>query len=202
MHGFAPFTNYSPRGEPQSALHSCCRFMISPPLRRLVRASQNGSRILRSWLYAKLFQECGDGLRVFGRISVQHPELIRLGRGCTLNEGCVLLARAPITIGNLTHISPGVIITSAQLSKTPDSDGDRRHTCRDIQIGNGVWIGSGAIVLPGVRIGDGAIVGAGAVVSRNIEAWTVALGIPAKAHATVDPRDESVSDLSRGNALS
>ncbi len=47
-------------------------------------------------------------------------------------------------------------------------------------IGHDVWIGHGATVLPGVTIGDGAVVGAGAVVSRDVPAWTIVGGVPAK----------------------
>ena len=48
-------------------------------------------------------------------------------------------------------------------------------------IGNDVWIGRRAIIMPGVTIGDGVIVGAGAVVTKNIEPYMVAVGVPAKA---------------------
>ena len=49
-----------------------------------------------------------------------------------------------------------------------------------IHIGKGVWIGSGAKILPGVSIGDNAIVGAGAVVTKDVEANTIVVGMPAK----------------------
>lgn len=53
-------------------------------------------------------------------------------------------------------------------------------TSQPIVIGNNVWIGAGAIVLPGVTIGDNAVVGAGSVVTKNVEANTVVAGDPAK----------------------
>jgi lipopolysaccharide O-acetyltransferase len=49
-----------------------------------------------------------------------------------------------------------------------------------IHIGNKVWIGEGAMILPGVSIGDGAIIGAGAIVSKDIPAYSIAAGNPAK----------------------
>jgi acetyltransferase-like isoleucine patch superfamily enzyme len=49
-----------------------------------------------------------------------------------------------------------------------------------IQIGNDVWIGEGVMILQGLRIGDGAIVGAGAVVTRDIEPYSINVGIPAR----------------------
>ena len=56
---------------------------------------------------------------------------------------------------------------------------DWRRASRCV-IGHDVWIGHGAIVLPGITIGTGAVVGAGAVVTKNVEPYTVAVGVPAK----------------------
>lgn len=59
----------------------------------------------------------------------------------------------------------------------------KEHEFRDktrIRIGNDVWIGSRAIILRGVHIGDGAVIGAGAVVTRDVEPYTVAAGVPAR----------------------
>lgn len=50
----------------------------------------------------------------------------------------------------------------------------------DVVIGNDVWIGSNVIILAGVTIGDGAIVAAGAVVTKDVEAYTIVAGVPAK----------------------
>ncbi len=142
---------------------------------------------LRSWYYRHLFASCSEGLRVYGPIQCLSPGNLSFGSRCTLNAGCVLNARAPIAIGDDTHISPGVILTAGGLVKEADREGKRQHFARAIAIGSGCWIGSGAIVLPGVSIGDGAIIGAGAVVTKDIPAHTVALGIPAR------PREEEVS---------
>jgi phosphonate metabolism protein (transferase hexapeptide repeat family) len=55
-----------------------------------------------------------------------------------------------------------------------------RRRGKAVTIGNDVWIGHGAVVLPGVTIGDGAVVGANAVVTRDVEPYTIVAGAPAK----------------------
>jgi len=50
----------------------------------------------------------------------------------------------------------------------------------DVVIGNDVWIGADAIILPGVKIGDGAVIGAGAVVTKDVAAFQIVAGVPAK----------------------
>ena len=53
-------------------------------------------------------------------------------------------------------------------------------TQEGINIGEDVWIGSGCKVLDGVRIGNGAVIGAGSVVTKDVDAYSIALGVPAK----------------------
>jgi acetyltransferase-like isoleucine patch superfamily enzyme len=62
----------------------------------------------------------------------------------------------------------------------------RKHRVEKIVIGNNVFLGAGAIILPGVNVGDGVIIGAGSVVTKNIEAYTVVAGNPARFMCTVD----------------
>jgi phosphonate metabolism protein (transferase hexapeptide repeat family) len=61
-----------------------------------------------------------------------------------------------------------------------DSTFSKRRMRRMVEIGNDCWIGHGTIILPGVKIGDGAVVGAGAVVTREVEPYAVAAGVPAQ----------------------
>jgi maltose O-acetyltransferase len=70
------------------------------------------------------------------------------------------------------------------LTATHPLDAARRRAWweygKPVSIGDGVWIGAGALVLPGVSIGENAVVGAGAVVTRDVAANTLVVGNPAR----------------------
>jgi maltose O-acetyltransferase len=133
------------------------------------------------WLQCKmLFKTMGTNCQIFGRICLLHPEKISIGNTSTLNEGVILNARARITIGNNVHISPHAILTTGGLEKAQNIKGNRTHFAEPITIKDGVWIGAGAKILPGVTIEEGAIIGAGAVVTKNVTSYTTVVGVPAK----------------------
>ena len=86
-----------------------------------------------------------------------------------------------VTIGDRTQIGPGVQILTADHPRDPARRRAGLEFGRPVKIGADVWIGGGAIVLPGVTIGDEAIVGAGAVVTRDVPAGVTVVGNPARA---------------------
>lgn len=107
---------------------------------------------------------------------------IHLGKNDMINYDVVMQDESDIYIGDNVAIGPGAkLITS---SHPKDYEMREKHPfmtlSQSITVGNNVWIGAGAIILPGVTIGDDAIVGAGAVVTRDVEARTVVVGSPAK----------------------
>ncbi|MFQ3249456.1 MAG: maltose O-acetyltransferase [Glaciecola sp.] len=104
---------------------------------------------------------------------------IHLGKQFYANHGCVILDGAPVTIGDDVMLAPGVLISTATHPLDPDKRRKGIETAHAITIGNSVWIGMGAKILPGVTIGDNAVVGAGAVVTKSVAANTVVAGVPA-----------------------
>lgn len=105
---------------------------------------------------------------------------IALGEGVFLNFNCVILDVVEVTIGDRTQIAPGVQILTADHPRDPEARQTGLEFGRPIRIGRNVWIGAGALILPGVTIGDDALIGAGSVVTRDVAAGTTVIGNPAR----------------------
>lgn len=105
---------------------------------------------------------------------------IRMGIGTFVNRGVLFDGTAPITLGRQVAVGHGVkFITSTHDIGPEDGRGGRVRNL-PITVGDGSWIGAGAIVLPGVTVGPGCIVGAGAVVTRDCEPNGLYAGNPAR----------------------
>jgi maltose O-acetyltransferase len=105
---------------------------------------------------------------------------IRLGAGVFLNFNCVILDVCAVSIGDGTQIGPAVQIYAADHPREPEPRRAGLEFGRPVEIGRNVWIGGGAIILPGVRVGDDAVIGAGSVVTRDVAAGTTVMGSPAR----------------------
>ncbi|OAN75426.1 maltose acetyltransferase [Sulfitobacter sp. EhC04] len=105
---------------------------------------------------------------------------IHLGARIYINAGCVILDSAQVVIGDDTMIGPGAQILCAQHHKDPVKRAEGLEIALPVTIGRNVWIGAGAIVMPGITIGETAIVGAGAVVTRDVAAGQTVTGVPAR----------------------
>ncbi|MFQ6552505.1 sugar O-acetyltransferase [Aestuariibius insulae] len=105
---------------------------------------------------------------------------ISLAEGVYLNAGCTILDSARVEIGAGSMLGPHVQIYCADHHRDPAERAEGFEIARPVRIGARVWIGGGAILLPGVTIGAGAIVGAGSVVTRDVAPGTTVAGSPAK----------------------
>ncbi|MFC4728623.1 sugar O-acetyltransferase [Coralloluteibacterium thermophilus] len=122
----------------------------------------------------------GDGAVVRPPFHCDFGSHIHLGRDVFLNFGCVILDVCPVTIGDGTQIGPAVQIYAADHPRDPGTRRAGLEFGRPVAIGRNVWIGGGAILLPGVSVGDDAIVGAGSVVTRDVPAGATVAGNPAR----------------------
>ena len=105
---------------------------------------------------------------------------ISLGEGVFLNFNCVILDVVAVTIGDRTQIGPGVQILTADHPREAAQRESGLEFGRPVSIGRNVWIGGGAIILPGVTIGDDVLIGAGSVVTRDVPSGSTAFGNPAR----------------------
>jgi maltose O-acetyltransferase len=105
---------------------------------------------------------------------------IYLGANSYLNFSCTILDNAPVRIGAGVMIGPNAQFYTAAHPLQPEPRLQGWETAKAITVEDGVWIGGGAIILPGVTIGHYAVVGAGAVVTKNVQPYAVVGGNPAK----------------------
>ena len=130
--------------------------------------------------------EVDASFRIFLPFYSDFGKNIRFGKNVFVNSLCCFQDQGGVRIGDNALIGHKVSFCTLN----HDFDPEKRHIlhCAPIHVGRDVWIGDGAIILPGVTIGDGAIVAAGAVVHRDVPARTIVGGVPAKVLCTVDEK--------------
>ena len=98
-----------------------------------------------------------------------------------------------IYIGDYTHITSGCRLLCHQRDLTGycvgDNAADLGYRTGEIHIGKGVMVGMETLIMPGVTIGDGAIIGAGSIVTKDIPAWTIATGRPARVVKSIPQKE-------------
>ncbi len=159
-----------------------------PELAALRRAAQERMRAYnativgddRTALLAALFGSVGTGAAIRAPVHVDYGIHIHFGRDVFLNYGCTLLDVCEIRIGDKTQIGPFTQILAADHPRDPATRDAGLENGKPVTIGRNVWIGGGALILPGVTVGDDAIVGAGAVVTKDVPPGATVVGNPAR----------------------
>lgn len=106
---------------------------------------------------------------------------IEIGQNTAINRRCYLDSRGGLYIGNSVSISPEVHLITAQHKV---NDPEFAYITAPIKLEDYVWLGTRAIVLPGVTLGKGCVVAAGAVVTKSFPDYSVVGGVPAKLIST------------------
>lgn len=127
-----------------------------------------------------LFGELGEGSHVRAPLRVDYGTQIHIGPGTFVNYGLVALDVVEIRIGANCQLANDIQLLTPIHPLDPQPRREGWEAGVPITIGDNVWIGGGAIVLPGVTIGDDAVVGAGSVVTKDVPARTVVAGNPAR----------------------
>jgi len=131
-------------------------------------------RILRA-----LFGAGGDTVWMQPPFFCDYGSNIELGERVFFNFNCVVLDVCRVTIGDFSLFGPAVQIYTPM---HPLDAGLRRQQefGKPVEIGSDVWVGGGAMILPGVRIGSRAVIGAGSVVTRDVPEGVFAAGNPCR----------------------
>ena len=130
----------------------------------------------------------GENTRVMPHVFIQPIEShIIIGEDCTIHPFSVLIGGTNgkgIIIGNGVRMATGCTIVASNHIHTDTNTEIYKQgiISRGVEINNDVWIGANVTILDGVSIGTGSIIGAGSVVSKNIPAYSIAYGTPAKVH--------------------
>ncbi len=137
------------------------------------------------------------GIKITGRAKIYGPltirpfgcaKNIRIGDGTFINtEVRFGVPEAPVTIGRNCEIGPRVMFETLNHGLAFEPGKRRGSFHQPIVVEDEVWIGAGAILLPGVTVGRGAVVAAGAVVTRDVPPFTVAAGVPARVIKKIEP---------------
>lgn len=132
-----------------------------------------------------------SSFRIFPPFTTDCGKNIRLGERVFLNSGCLFQDQGGITLGDDALIGHNVVIATLN----HDLDPQTRATTvpRPVVIGERVWVGANATILPGVTIGDGAVVAAGAVVTKDVPPRTVVGGVPARVIRTIEVQEARTS---------
>jgi len=130
-----------------------------------------------------------DGCYIEPHFFCDYGQNIYLGRRFYANHGCTILDAARVEIGDRVLLGPQVQILTNNHPLHADTRIDGLQRALPVTIGHWVWIGGGAVILPGVAIGDGAVIAAGSVVTRDVPAHHLVAGNPARVVRTMEGPD-------------
>jgi galactoside O-acetyltransferase len=134
----------------------------------------------RRSLLVSIFGSVGERTVLLPPFHAGFGSNVHIGDDFFGNVNLTLVDDVDIRIGDGVMIAPSVTLTTTGHPVHPERRADFGRFSEPIVIEDKVWIGSNAVVLPGVRVGYGSVIGAGSVVSRDIPAMVVAVGAPCR----------------------
>ena len=143
----------------------------------------------RAQILKDFFAEVGENLYIEPPLHANWGKNTHWGNNCYANFNLTLVDDGEIYIGDSVMLGPNVVLSA---TGHPVHPGLRKKVAQfsiPIVIGNNVWIGAGAVVLPGVHIGDNSVIGAGSVVTKDIPANVVAVGNPCRVLREIGEHD-------------
>jgi acetyltransferase-like isoleucine patch superfamily enzyme len=139
---------------------------------------------LRMRLLRMIGVSIGDDTIVCGRIGIagsRHAQRkLFIGRDCMINEGCRFDTGSPITIGDRVYFGHEITVLTTTHDLGPHEQRCQGTRSQAVSVGDGTWVGTRVLILPGVHIGAGCVVAAGAVVTESVPDDTMVGGVPAR----------------------
>lgn len=143
----------------------------------------------REEIMRKMFGHVGENVFVRPPVTIARGTLVSIGDFTWINSNLTLVDDYKITIGKSCLFAPNVTISTTGHPADPGLRTMGMYSF-PVTIGDNVWIGAGAVILPGVTIGENSIIGAGSIVTKDIPANVIAFGAPCKVHRAIDERDK------------
>lgn len=145
----------------------------------------------REQILKKLLAEIGENCYIEPPLHANWGKYTHFGSNVYANFNLTLVDDTDIFVGDNVMIGPNVVIATAGHPVNPALRLQAAQFNISVHIGNNVWIGAGAIVLPGVHIGDNSVIGAGSIVTKDIPANVVAVGNPCRVLREINERDQT-----------
>ena len=144
----------------------------------------------RQEMLKEMFAEIGEGCYIEPPFHANWAgKNVHFGKGVYCNFNLTLVDDTHIYVGDYTMFAPGVIVATAAHPILPELRERVYQYNMPVHIGRNVWIGAGAIIMPGVTVGDNTVIGAGSVVTRDIPANVVAYGTPCRVIRPISEHD-------------
>jgi galactoside O-acetyltransferase len=144
----------------------------------------------KSAILKELFAEIGKDCYVETPLYCNWGKNVHFGNRVYANFCLTLVDDADIFVGDDVMFGPNVIVATAGHPVWPELRRKGAQYNVPVKIGNNVWVGAGAIILPGVTVGDDSVIGAGSVVTKDIPAGVVAVGNPCKVLREINEKDK------------
>ncbi|KAE8560131.1 sugar O-acetyltransferase [Paenibacillus polymyxa] len=145
----------------------------------------------RAALLKKMFAEIGEGCYIEPPFHANWGgKHVHFGKKVYANFNLTLVDDTHIYVGDYTMFGPNVTVATSGHPILPELRLKGYQFNAPITIGKNCWIGSGAIILPGVTIGDNTVIGAGSIVTKDIPANVVAVGNPCKVLREINEHDK------------
>ncbi len=134
----------------------------------------------RRAILEELLGEIGTDVEIKPHFLCDYGYQTTVGEGTFINYGAIFLDCAPITVGRHCQVATNVQLLTATHPLEPGPRRDGWESAHPIVIEDGVWLGGGVIVCPGVTIGEDTVVGAGSVVVTDLPPGVLAVGSPCR----------------------